>query len=42
VVFGLLEGNNQRFHRWVDDLVGAVDPADTARLFAQATEFHHP
>lgn len=42
VVFGLLEGNNQRFHRWVDDLVGAADPADTARLFAEATEFHHP
>ena len=41
-LFGRNEGPCQRFHGWVDALVGADTPADTARLFAEATEFHHP
>jgi hypothetical protein len=42
VLFGRNEGPCQRFHGWVDALVGADTPADTAALFAAATEFHHP
>jgi len=41
-LFGRNEGPCQRFHGWVDALVAADTPADTARLFADATEFHHP
>jgi hypothetical protein len=41
-LFGRNEGPCQRFHGWVDALVGAATPADTAALFATATEFHHP
>jgi carnitine monooxygenase subunit len=42
VVFGRNEGNNQRFHQWVDDLVSAATPEETDGLFARATVFHHP
>lgn len=42
VLFGRNEGNCQRFHRWVDLLVAAETPADTAALFERAGEFHHP
>jgi hypothetical protein len=41
-LFGRNEGACQRFHGWVDALVRAAAPADTAALFAAATEFHHP
>ena len=41
-VFGRNEGPCQRFHTWVDDLVRAETPADTAALFANPVEFHHP
>lgn len=41
-LFGRNEGSCQRFHGWVDDLVRAETPADTAARFAAATEFHHP
>lgn len=41
-LFGRNEGSCQRFHGWVDALVGADTPAETAALFATATEFHHP
>lgn len=40
-LFGRNEGPCQRFHGWVEDLVGA-DDAEFTRLFADATEFHHP
>lgn len=40
-LFGRNEGPCQRFHGWVDDLI-AADDAEFARLFADATEFHHP
>jgi nitrite reductase/ring-hydroxylating ferredoxin subunit len=40
-VFGRNEGPCQRFHGWVERLVQAETPADTAALFAAATEFHH-
>lgn len=39
--FGRNEGNCQRFHQWLDRLVAAATPADTAALFAAAGEFHH-
>ena len=41
-VFGRNEGPCQRFHGWVESLVGAEDPAQTAALFAAAEEYHHP
>ena len=41
LVFGRNEGQNQRFHAWVDQLVEATTPADTYRLLAAAEEFHH-
>jgi len=41
-VFGRNEGPCQRFHGWVDQLVAAGTETDTAALFADATEFHHP
>ena len=41
-VFGRNEGPCQRFHTWVEDLVRAETPADTAALFANPVEFHHP
>jgi carnitine monooxygenase subunit len=41
-VFGRNEGPCQRFHGWVEALVKAETPDDTARLFVEATEFHHP
>ena len=41
-VFGRNEGQNQRFHRWVDRLVGAETAADTYACLAEAEEFHHP
>jgi hypothetical protein len=41
-MFGRNEGACQRFHGWVDALVRAEAPTDTAALFAAATEFHHP
>ena len=40
-VFGRNEGPCQRFHGWVQRLIEAETPADTAALFAAATEFHH-
>lgn len=40
-IFGRNEGQNQRFHAWVDRLVAAPTPADTYALFAEAQEFHH-
>ncbi|MFN8021029.1 MAG: aromatic ring-hydroxylating dioxygenase subunit alpha [Acidimicrobiales bacterium] len=41
-VFGRNEGPCQRFHGWVEQLVRAESPADTAALFRAAEEFHHP
>ncbi len=41
-LFGRNEGPCQRFHGWVDSLIEAETPVDTAALFATATEFHHP
>lgn len=41
-LFGRNEGACQRFHGWVDALVRAEAPTDTAALFAAASEFHHP
>ncbi len=41
-VFGRNEGQNQRFHSWVDRLVGADTPLDAYALFDGAKEFHHP
>ena len=41
-LFGRNEGPCQRFHGWVEALVGAEDPAQTAALFADAVEYHHP
>jgi carnitine monooxygenase subunit len=41
-VFGRNEGPCQRFHTWVEQLVQAETPADTAALFRAAEEFHHP
>lgn len=40
-IFGRNEGNNQRFHQWIDDLVACETPQDTAARFAGAGEFHH-
>ena len=40
-LFGRNEGPCQRFHGWVDALVGA-DDAEFVRLFAGAEQFHHP
>lgn len=40
-IFGRNEGNCQRFHQWLDRLVAAETPADTAALFEAAGEFHH-
>jgi phenylpropionate dioxygenase-like ring-hydroxylating dioxygenase large terminal subunit len=42
IMFGRNEGPCQRFHSWVDDLIGAETPADTAALYANATEHHDP
>lgn len=41
-LFGRNEGNGQRFHQWLDRLVAAETPADTAALLGAAEEFHHP
>ncbi len=41
-VFGRNEGPCQRFHRWVQRLVEAETPADTAAVFAAATVERHP
>jgi phenylpropionate dioxygenase-like ring-hydroxylating dioxygenase large terminal subunit len=40
-VFGRNEGQNQRFHRWVDRLVAAETPSDTYSVLASAEQFHH-
>ena len=40
-LFGRNEGPCQRFHEWVEALVGA-DDAEFHRLFSEAEEFHHP
>jgi len=41
-LLGRNEGTGQRFHGWLDRLVAAETPADTAALFAAATEYHQP
>ena len=41
-LFGRNEGPCQRFHGWVEALIGAPDAAATAAVFAAAGEFHHP
>jgi carnitine monooxygenase subunit len=41
-VFGRNEGPCQRFHGWVDDIIGATDDDSLSALFATAGEFHHP
>ena len=40
-IFGRNEGPCQRFHGWVDDLVGAETYEKSAELFRNAVEFHH-
>lgn len=40
-VFGRNEGQNQRFHSWVDRLLAAETPSETYALLAGAEEFHH-
>ncbi len=39
-IFGRNEGPCQRFHGWVDNLVGAETFDDTVALFAASEEFH--
>jgi phenylpropionate dioxygenase-like ring-hydroxylating dioxygenase large terminal subunit len=41
-VFGRNEGPCQRFHDWVEALIGAETIDDTYALFRAAEEFHHP
>ena len=42
LMFGRNEGACQRFHRWVEQLVGASSPDDTEALFRAAETFRSP
>jgi len=42
VLFGRNEAGGQRFHSWVDALVGAADPEAAARLLRGAEVVHQP